>query len=221
MIGTLVHSIVQKWAIDKRVFGNWKCSVCSKERKEAFFKQCCGKDPVYSEIEVEYGIIKGHIDLVTCEDKRFRVNDFKTTSLKKIEEEKNLVSLKYRIQIYVYTFIFEQLFDVAMDGPALIFIARDNPAVYKEFRFVWNEEIREAIELFLKSQINAYKAARYSLVNKDAKAAYKYRMCESSEHYKSNCKSAFFGDCKLKSICVDQPVPTHLFTYFNKEFACL
>lgn len=218
-IGTVVHTVMQKWFVQHTdAIGNWKCGVCGASKKLARKSVCCDQLMDYEEIEVEWERIKGHIDMIIGNDVK-HVVDFKTTSLKKLDGPLNyLVPLKYKIQILIYTFIVEELYTWTMNSPSLVFIARDDPSKFKEVTVEYNNRVRQQIKQFLLSQITAYKAAKYSFNRQNIEKAYAHRACVDEDHYSSIVKPMFFKDCPLKNICVDQQTDRHLLRYFDQEY---
>lgn len=228
-IGTALHETVQKWMPRQgSAFGDWVCHPCKKIRRATTNRTCkCGKEMEYREIEVEYRGVKGHIDMILEDDGVYSVNDFKTTSMKKVEAVKQarnntdreealqrIVSKQYVLQLLSYTYICEELFDWDIKGASLLFIARDDPKSYLEVNFPWTDERRKEISTFLESQIVGFNAAKESLKNKNAKQAVVSRACKNSNHYRRCVEPFYFGGCPMKSICVPmeslKPVLTHL-----------
>ena len=125
-IGNSVHEVLQThFYLNKKskvhTFGNWKCLHCNiiTERLCVTPKnlRCskCNTDKVlkYSEIEVNYQGVTGHVDLVLLIKDKYYVLDFKTTSTASIQNGgKHLPKTKHPMQIESYVVALKQQFDI-------------------------------------------------------------------------------------------------------------
>lgn len=199
-IGTAIHESFQKWHIKTlTAFGNWTCS-CGKKFEETTFPTCCGNIK-YVEIELKYRGLSGHIDMCYKDGKKICIQDYKSTSLISLQKMRQTkqISLKYRIQVLVYTHIMEKKGHI-MGLPSLIFVARDDPKSFLQIEIDWDAGISKKVGEFIEEQRLSFLAAKKSFKTRDLQYALEYRTCETEKDY-SEFKKCLYKDCILSSVC--------------------
>jgi hypothetical protein len=133
-IGTVVHSIMQRHFpltknVSQYVFGNWKCKNCNHLLKLCTTPKCCPKCFLkamsYSEIEINFKGVFGHIDLILFIDGKYYLIDFKTTSEYNISHPKRYIPYpKHLIQVESYVVGMKEVYDIKIKDFFLIYISR-------------------------------------------------------------------------------------------------
>ncbi len=226
-VGTTLHSICEKWMGRRgNLFGNWKCvsETCKLRNKPtntpSSKSKCpeCGSIRHYVELEVKYKGITGHIDVVVETRDGYIIGDYKTSSLKNIgrpakpgqpevKPSPYLVNKKYVAQVMTYAYIFRRLYKKRVLQASLLFVARDDPKVFREVSLPWTRDNSERVKLFLAQQTESFLAAKKSIETGDPKWVYEARMCQHTtktdqDYYKKSVKPFFFRDCPWYKTCI-------------------
>lgn len=144
-IGTGIHDVFQihfplTEGVSQYVYGDWKCVCCLDTNNKPLItaSHCCTpldlrcprcetKNSLrYSEIEVNYKGVKGHIDLLLLIDKKFYLLDWKSCSQAIVENPSNLPYPKNSMQIESYCEALRYEFDIDVYWHCLIYVSRDS-----------------------------------------------------------------------------------------------
>jgi len=138
-IGTVVHSLVQKWlGLKGYLYGLWKCPVCEKIVKEGFgpIRCCNGNLCVYEEYSLIWKGMTGHCDGLLLINNEFYILELKTISVRGLQERCKLeepIDYHYN-QVNMYTLMGQKLeLPYPIVGGVVLYIQRDNPSRYKAF----------------------------------------------------------------------------------------
>ncbi len=202
-VGTTVHTVMQKWiGLSGQMYGDWKCVNCDTTRRMVgHVCPKCNTFMEYNEIEVEYGLVTGHVDgILQLPNKKFWTIDYKTATIKKIQEAHKLLPIKQNVfQILAYSYILKHNYDLDIEGASLLYIARNNPKYYKECQLIFDEETEEFAHKIITKEIEKYKAALQASKRKNVNIAIEAKPCKSVEHHAS-----FFGEyhvCPFIDVC--------------------
>lgn len=227
-VGTNVHEIVQKWmGFTGNVLGDWQCTNSKCERGVCTNSKCkdskctnhehyyvvrkvgnlckkCGEPMQYHELEVESGIITGHVDcIVRVGEDEYWANDYKTTSVEKINEIKS-PSINYLYQIMAYAHILRKEYDINIVGYSVFYITRDKCTVFKEFPYEFDSTARAKAAKIIEQETVKYEAAKRSNASNVVSHAIQAKPCKSAEHYERlmgpHCKCEFVNVCFGKTL---------------------
>lgn len=211
-VGTTYHNVIQASfanmsemkVIRSRLIGDWECSnqKCktrySMQRKPLECTACKGTVFDFREVEIEDGIIRGHIDFILeVEDGKgnvfWVVCDFKTSSIKKVTERR-MTSASNKAQLKSYITLLRKRKPQVSPHGFLIYVPRDNPFKLElvSVEAVFSEE-SEKISYY-KSQ---YKMAAAVAATEDLKELVDNRPC-----CEKNLKQ--FSDCKWRGHCAGE-----------------
>jgi len=201
-IGTVVHSVVQKWlGLTAHLYGKWKCPVCNKIKHEGFGPVICECKTLceYEEYELNYNIITGHCDGLFLINNKFYVFELKTISTNginaRIREGKPYYY--HSNQANMYSLMCQKLkLPYPLIGNVIVYITRDNPFKFKAFA-------HEGINLkTVKETLRDYKRAT--------------KMMDTGEFKNLTKQCAYYAeskDCPYKSICFKNNINETLKTF--------
>lgn len=224
-VGTTTHEVVQNWmAKTNKMLADWQCvnpdckrSKCTegcksctnhehvdKTRQVGNICKLCNHPMVYHEIEVEYDIITGHVDAILKVGKgSFWAGDYKTSSVKKLEKL-TAPSLNYLYQISTYSYILKHEYGVPIDGYSIFYIARDNPATYKEFSYEFDAKREREVKKIIDGEIEKYNSALTSIKKKNVDYVIETKPCNNKETYERlmgpYCNCEFVDVCFTKKL---------------------
>ena len=222
-VGTTVHEGVQDWVGKTgKVLADWQCVNIKCKKSKCVDKNCkdtsckdhthitktlqvgnickdCGSPMQYHELEVEFDIITGHVDLIMKIRKNaFWAGDFKTSSVKKLEDIK-APSVGYLYQISSYAYILKHEYGINIVGFSIFYIARDNPGIYKEFQYEFDDEAEAKAKKIIDGEIRKYKAAEMAYKTGDIMHAVDVKPCKNLTHF-----DRIYGEkseCRFKDVC--------------------
>ncbi len=154
-VGTAVHEVLQRYmGRSGRFLANWQCVICRKKHLVSMENVCCDFPMKYSEVEISYKGVVGHIDAVFRDRKgNYWIVDFKTTSIKSIEEKLRDPGRVYREQVEAYALMLWLEHGIKVKGVMLMFVKRDNP---KE-PGIWELKLGDLDFKAIKSRMVRYK----------------------------------------------------------------
>ena len=221
-IGTLVHEIIQNWSGKvSKLLADWQCVNPDCERSKCGNRDCkdsnctdhthchtlqvgnickkCGNPMVYHELEVEYSIITGHVDAILKTGKnKFWAGDYKTSSIKKLEEI-TVPSVGYLYQISTYAWILKNVYNINIVGFSIFYVARDNPGIFKEFKYDFDEDAEAKAKKLIDREIRKYKAAKAAHKTGDVYHAIDVKPCKSKDHYEKIYGK--YAGCPFADVC--------------------
>ena len=217
-MGTQAHEVLQSWFGETR-YKLWGNEWCEKSRevvrKHVIFtrgSKCpkCGTETKYSEIEVQHGRVRGHVDGILIGDDGITITDFKTTSatgIKKASFSKH--PLQYAIQVMTYAYLvdkvygrlFKEKFGTSIKKASVMFVSRDNPRNIREFS--WDAKV--ALDIGKKTvalESGAFYFALKSMREGSIDPAFITKRCRSLKHYKEAIEPLFFDGCPYAEDCI-------------------
>lgn len=222
-VGTTVHETVQTWTGKAiKLLADWRCTNLDCERSECKKEECdnkkckdlshaattrkignickkCSHPMEYNELEVEHGIITGHVDVIlSLGSGKFWAGDYKTCSLKKLEELKS-PPINYIYQILTYAYILKVEYDIDIKGFSIFYIARDNPTKYLEFPYDFDSKAIEQAKKLIKEETVKYKSAQSALKFNDIDYVIDTKPCKSKLQYDKLFGS--FKGCPFVDVC--------------------
>jgi hypothetical protein len=228
-VGTTVHEISQLFmGLSKVQYGHWKClnPKCIKgiqaseirtadgslvkagkiTRKFSCDNICpkCALPMFYVELEVNYKGTKGHIDGVWKIPKSlgggYWVIDYKTTGLEKVKNGKeNFPDKKHLAQLPVYAYILRKKYKMDIKGFSLIYMPRDNPFSFYEYREDWSKKWSLHSSQVLKENTLRYNAVLKDLTNDSFSESIYNKPCSSEREYRNKMHS--HEDCYMLDVC--------------------
>lgn len=128
-VGTAVHEVMQDYLGQSgRFLSDWECTICKKWRRMSTNNECCDFPMRYHEVEINYKGVVGHIDgIFKDKDGRYWIVDFKTISLKNVENRVKDPGQVYIEQIEAYALFLRLQYGIVVAGVMLFFVPRDNP----------------------------------------------------------------------------------------------
>lgn len=222
-VGTTVHEVVQTWTgKTNKVLAQWQCvnQGCSFEGctdKECKTVNCidpkhwnlqfqtsskcryCGSECKYHELEVEYGIITGHVDLIYRVGKgKYWAGDYKTSSVDKLSKIK-APPVNYLMQIMTYAWILKNEYEIPIVGYSIFYIARDKPNLFKEFKYDFDSKAEKAALGIIKEETYKFKAAKSAFKEKNLRLAIDAKPCTNKAHYQKLMGE--HKDCPFVDVC--------------------
>lgn len=221
-VGTATHSVFQAYTAPLgKIVGDWLCRSCGRETKFSTFEVCkCGAYPEYQELELRYkNTVVGHTDALYRFTPKLgaksvhAVMDYKTTSSKKVAEDK-LAEAKHKrrvfpyrsnvAQIESYVPLLESQYNVSVDYWALIYLARDAPFKYGRRIVVkyLDEEAKESLRAKLLKSIKVHRRVLQAQTLEDLKVITKHKLCSSLTDFNTNWKDEH-NPCPHCKICFE------------------
>ncbi len=221
-VGTTTHSVFQKFVgLTGKLVGDYKCinTKCSKHNILNEFTtesicSTCKKSMLYEELAFKLKSLLGHTDgiLKFVVDKKdyYVVIDFKTTSLRKIWDDRKKKVFPYKgnvSQIEVYVTTIEEKYKIDISGHALIYLPRDAPlgrnvkVCFTPLSTKKKEEMHKKLMRTIKIHSKAIKAESVE----DFEVLKKYKMCKSVGDYNTNYKDDF-NPCPHLSKCFSDKI---------------
>ena len=230
-VGTTVHEKIQYFAgFTGKFWGNWKCinPVCKESKKARSLydhlgnmvkegkptrthttKSTCPKchEPMdYIEFAIKYRGIDGHIDaIIKLDNGDWWVMDYKTTSMKKVvaykfPEKKHL----HQLPFYVYALEkkYAKKFGMKLKGFSLIYIPRDNPRAFVEYKERWTDKWRVRCHNQFEAEYEKWEAINSDVETETFDEVIRTKPCKSQSEYRSLMH--VYEDCPLLSICFTQ-----------------
>lgn len=211
-VGTAAHLIFQRWmGCAGRIYGDWLCS--NKKCKHIVHfsnKNVCPKcksEMLYEEFTVKYGKhLSGHLDGVfKSRDGKYWVIDYKTSSVRVIYSQKKFPTFPYaknRAQIQSYCALIEKVHNIEIAGWMLLYIARDDPKVFK----IVGDELNTKQKRSILKKIDLYDE-QYGIVLdlpnsqdfSDIEFLIDTKACKTQEYYYNHMKA--FTPCPLEAVC--------------------
>ena len=205
-VGTAAHLIFQRWlGSHGQIYGDWKCRnpKCGAWRRLSSKSVCrkCGSEMSYEELTVYYRTnVSGHVDgLFLSKNGKFYVIDYKTSSTRAIYQQKKEPTFPYaknRVQIESYCALLEERFDVEISGWMLLYIARDNPKVFKIVGDEVSAEHKHRTLQKIRRYDRHYTLVKNGLTHETLDTLIKYKTCKTREF----C-SEYMSSCPLAPIC--------------------
>lgn len=141
-VGTATHDVIQDFfGRTGKIYGKWICRDphCKGKREFSSKDICplCKGRMNYVELTVKaYKNVSGHLDGVwKDEEGRYWLIDYKTCSTRIILSQKKNPTLPYHhnvCQIKAYCALIELMFDIEISGWILMYVARDDPAMFSK-----------------------------------------------------------------------------------------
>lgn len=197
-IGTAVHETIQKWIslhpnYAKDVYAKWVCEECKYDHGECWFpvkcSKCNSKKFEYHEVEIKFGSLTGHVDLIRrVKGNKVVIYDFKTKTLNKEDKFKKInwsksddeisYNPKYKIQIETYCYLIRKIKKLDVRGWCLIFVDRADPisdlnrpkTVFREWTPKLHTKYKNRVQLF-KDQYEIYSDLKEAIENEDTESA--------------------------------------------------
>jgi len=194
-VGTAVHSVLQKWlGIKHYLYGLWECPICNKIQEGFGPKHCDNTLCIYKEYELSWKGMSGHCDGLILLNNQFYILEFKTISLKSLQERRkqNKPFFFHSNQVNMYVLMGQKLkLPKPLIGGIIIYIARDNPKHFLVFvqSGVDLESINNVITLYQDVEIRN-KTGNFKGIVKACSNLQDAQYCP----YKSLC---FKGDVEL------------------------
>jgi hypothetical protein len=216
-VGTTTHSVFQKYVgLTGKLVGDYKCLTATCKNKGILKEfttdsicKVCKKPMLYEELSFKLKSLIGHTDgiLKFVVDKKdyYVVIDFKTTSTRKIWEDRKKTVFPYKgnvSQIEVYVTTIEEKYKISISGYSLIYLPRDAPlgrnvkVCYTSLTKSKKEEMSKKLFRTIKIHTKAIKATTVE----DFEVLKKYKMCKSLADYNENYKDAY-NPCPHVSKC--------------------
>lgn len=227
-VGTTVHEKIQYFmGFTGKMWGHWKCinpkcpeALKAADKRDAIgnmieegkpTRRCttnnicpeCGEPMLYIEFTIKFRGTTGHIDgIIKLDNGKWIVMDFKTTSMKKVlnnafPEKKHLHQLPF------YTYVLEKKYGkkygMKIDEFSLIYIPRDNPRAFVEYREKWNDNWRVRCAKRFESESEKWEAVWSDLESETFKEVVANKPCSCPADYKN--KMHGFGDCVMQEYC--------------------
>lgn len=231
-VGTVAHLVFQKHMrllkgngkLNPVMIGDWTCPECGHENLFRPYHSCrkCGSGAITGEvarlsgdeISVQLGTrTTGHTDDLIKIDGRYWVIDYKTSSVRAVENYKKFnrgLPYKHNVnQIETYTALLERKYGIEISGWFLIYAARDRPMTdVAVIGGEIDEERREYIHKQLKISDSTFNAARKYVApainnnkpmfkgNKEKVSAFtdklwEKRLCPSLEFYEKEIRDPY------------------------------
>lgn len=215
-VGTTAHEVFQKWmARNGRMWGNWKCTNNECQAHGVLLTNCvaheckkCGKPLLYVEIEVEYHGVCGHVDgIVEVQAGEYVILDYKTASSNKLSRKKLPSHENYK-QLSSYAYILWKKYKLNVVGFSLLYVTRDNPAVFSEYYFDWSTEVQQTTLEFLRSQVKRYRAGIAAWKQSNVDLAIAAKPCASEADYRAN--QHVYSECAHLDVCFTKRLKQHL-----------
>lgn len=227
-VGTIVHEKIQYFmGWTGKVWGHWKCinHTCKEgikaadlrdaagkviregkpTRKHSFDNICpCCKEPMlYIEFTIKYKGVTGHIDgIMRLDNGKWVIFDYKTTSLKKAVAG-NLPEKKHLTQLPFYTYVMEKKYakkyGMKISEFSLIYIPRDNPFQFYEYREKWTDKWRTRCSNMYKREKANWDAIHQDLEDDTFTNVVSHKPCSCTSDYKS--KMMGFDECIMFDVC--------------------
>lgn len=212
-VGTVAHSVFQRWAgANGSIYGDWECR--NKECGHKVHFSCknicpkCGQEMMYEEFTVKaFDNTSGHLDGVwrarlQKKRKSFWVIDYKTSSVRAIEGQKTERTFPYSknvAQIEAYVPMIEQEINIEVDGWLLIYIARDNPRLFKVVGHRMTDDEKQRVMVKVQLYDKQYGVVQRLKRQKQLDYLVRTKFCKNHEHYVVDMKG--FNPCKLAPVC--------------------
>ena len=208
-VGTAAHLVFQRWLGQKgQMWGNWKCynKSCNHFIEFGKKRKCpkCKSEMEYEEFEVKaFRHLSGHIDGVFQDaEGRFWVIDYKTTSCRAIDAQKEWPTFPYaknKAQIMTYCALIEQKYDIKIEGWALLYVARDDPFRVQVCAGVVNAKQKAKIIAKCKLYDDQYEVMQGKMQKSDPEFLIETKPCKSYEFYTEHFKG--MTGCPLEAVC--------------------
>lgn len=214
-VGTAAHLVFQRWLGARgRIYGDWKCRnpkcgfVKPLSRKNVCPK--CGSEMLYEELTVRYGKhVSGHVDGVfRASDGKIYVIDYKTSSTKVIYGQAKNPTFPYaknKAQIESYCVLIEEVFNIRIEGWLLLYIARDNPKVFK----IVGDDLSEKRKQKLLGYIKRFDK-HYDLVNGGLTHAKLDRLIAQKTGKTREFCSEYISSCPLIPVCFSGNIENYM-----------
>lgn len=227
-VGTTVHEKIQYFmGFTGKMWGHWKCinPTCKEAHKAADkldplgniiaegkpTRRCttnnkcpeCAEPMFYIEFTLKFRGVKGHIDgIVKLDNGKWIVLDYKTTSMKKVR--KGLFPEKKHLhQLPFYTYVLEKKYGkkygMKIDHFSLIYIPRDNPRAFFEYKEKWTDNWRVRCAKRFDAECGKWEAIREDVAGDTFHNVVAHKPCACPADYRN--KMYGFGSCVMESVC--------------------
>ena len=242
-VGTVVHEIIQHHIGNTtQIYGNWKCTnldckhgrlACTiydatgkivkpgKVTREHTTKNKCPgcKRPMhYEELEITFRGITGHVDCVMVlrkgKKKKWWVVDYKTTLKRKVEEGK-LPEAQHLYQLQAYCYILKFEYNLPIEGFSLVYLPRDNPFDFYEYRqeFSKEKQYKKALSV-IETEQKKWASVEETIDTGDFSHAICNKPCQSKAEYDE--KINFYTPCPLLGICFKKKKLSNFIARYKK-----
>lgn len=183
----------------------------------------CKKPMFHIEVEIRWGLKKnkGHKLKDKPEDKyHFRgfvdgiwkipkelgggywIIDYKTTSMKKMERNE-YPERKHLYQLPVYAHILKKKYGLDVKGFSLIYVPRDNPRNFYEYREEWNKDWEKWSEKVIKENVGRQVAIDKDLKLKTYENIIKTKPCATERDFEKKMSNGF-DECPMIDVCFNR-----------------
>lgn len=216
-IGTAYHTLAQRFLVAGKyghlIFGNWELE--GKEYKDCFRPKPVKRNgitiyPIYKEIDLKYGLMTGHSDMLALLPWGWTLLDWKTTSHFITDNSPAVKAYypqeKHKIQLSAYAVMLRKKFYINKEGKkkrikvkhiALVYVSRNKSdekgkLCFKHFPFeVDIKDTKEKLKLANKGR----KAVLKALEGGTLEDIIKYKPCKDHDSYYHNgMQEKFFGN---------------------------
>lgn len=246
-IGTQVHTILQDWltfgglpnqikafptALRGELVGDWYCPSCrvvTARRVARIPCPKCGSQMDWHEMGVTFGeFITGHIDGLFILDGVGYLIDFKTSSMKDIDQYRQYqTKLPYASnvrQIQSYAYLVENNYGIPIRGYMLVYLARDNP----NYQVMIGNEITQLDQQKQRGKLRKYDAhfkhvltifdtKKPAIRQQSIQLLVDEKPCKSCKWYHKHMHDSHRGSaCPLsKELCWKPNIANHLVNMFK------
>jgi hypothetical protein len=136
-VGTLTHSIVQRWlGMSGVLYGDWKCFKCGKvKRGKLGPRKCkrCDQEMVYEELTLEHPHLKlsGHPDGILFVDGKYIGFELKTKNQRVVDGMVEPIDAHVAYQTACYSVMLSLTRGIKLKEYAIFYLSRDTPWSYK------------------------------------------------------------------------------------------